>query len=314
MPRGTRLPRTERREISLYPRPPFRLDLTAWALRRREQNLIDTWDGDTYRRTLMIERRARIVEVTQEGGLDAPHLAVAIMGPSLGQDVGVIVTEALTRLLGLDAELSEFYARAACDPVLGPLAQRYRGLKPPRFPTLFECLLNAVACQQLSLAAGLTLLSRLAEAAAPPARAPRPFPSPANVLRLPVNELRRLGFSERKAHTILELARAAAGGELDLDRFEPLDDDEVVGTLMRWPGIGRWSAEYALLRGLGRLHVFPPTDVGAVNGLRRFLAASGLADDPAPALERWRRDAGVLYFHLLLRGLEERGALDRGVR
>jgi hypothetical protein len=60
--------------------------------------------------------------------------------------------------------------------------------------------------------------------------------------------------------------------------------------------------------------VFPPTDVGAVNGLRRFLAASGLDDDPVRALARWRTDAGVLYFHLLLRGLEERGALDPGVR
>lgn len=298
----------------LNPPPPFRLDLTAWALRRREQNLIDTWDGHTYRRVLTVERRRCLVEVTQEGGLDAPHLAVAITGPSLGQKPDVIVTEALTRLLGLDVDLSEFYARAAGDPALGPLARRYRGLKPPRFPTLFECLLNAVACQQLSLAAGLTVLSRLAEAADARAAGLHPFPAPRAALRLLPSELRELGFSERKARTILQLARAAAGGELDLDRFTPLADDEVVGRLVARPGIGRWSAQYVLLRGLGRLHVFPPTDVGAINGLRRFLAASGLADDPAEALARWRSDAGLLYFHLLLRALEERGALDRGER
>lgn len=312
-------PRTDRRLLELRPRPPFRLDLTAWALRRRPQNLIDTWDGHAYRHALLVRQRPVVIEVTQVGGADAPRLDVAITGARLRSSIDVIVRDGLARLLGLDVDLSGFYARAAGDRVLGPLAQRYRGLKPPRFPTLFECLLNAVACQQLSLAAGLTLLSRLAAAAAPSApalSAPalHPFPSPGDVLRLPVSELRGLGFSERKALTILELARAAASGELDLDRFESLDDDEVVGTLVRWPGIGRWSAEYALLRGLGRLHVFPPTDVGAVNGLRRFLAASGLADDPAQALDRWRRDAGVLYFHLLLRGLEERGMLDSGAR
>ena len=95
-----------------------------------------------------------------------------------------IVSEALTRLLGLDVDRSGFYARAARHPILGPLARRYRGLKPPRFPTLFECLLNAVACQQLSLATGPTVLSRLAEAAAPREAGLHPFPAPRAVLRL----------------------------------------------------------------------------------------------------------------------------------
>ena len=249
---------------------------------------------------------------TQAGTCDAPRLDVAITGRALPVSIDSIVSDALTRLLGLEIDLSDFYARAARDSTLGPLAGRFRGLKPPRFPTLFECLLNAVACQQLSLAAGLTVLSRLAAAAGPPVGTLHPFPAPGDVLRLSACSLRELGFSERKAHTILELARAAADGEFDLDRFERLDDEDVVRALVKRPGIGRWSADYVLLRGLGRLHVFPPTDVGAMNGLRRFLAASGLDDDPVQALTRWSRDAGVLYFHLLLRGLEERGALDPG--
>jgi DNA-3-methyladenine glycosylase II len=167
-----------------------------------------------------------------------------------------------------------------------------------------------VACQQLSLAAGLTVLSRLVAAVGPDGSEPSPFPAPEDVLRLPVPRLRELGFSDRKAHTILELARAAADGDLDLDRLEPLSDGEVVAALVELRGIGRWSADYVLLRGLGRLHVFPGTDVGALNGLRSFPAASRLDPDPARALKRWSDDAGMLYFHLLLRGLEQRGMLD----
>ncbi len=308
----TRSPRPPRR-LRLYPRPPFRLDLTAWALRRREQNAIDHWDGRTYRRALLIDGRPVAVAVTQTGGYDAPLLDVVITGEGLPPSVHKKAGGTLTRLLGLEVDLSGFYARAARDSVLRPLAARYRGLKPPRFPTLFECLLNAVACQQLSLAAGLTVLSRLADAAGRSTpEGLHPFPAPAEVRRLSVPALRNLGFSERKAHTILELACAAADGDLDLDRFEPLGDNEVVRILVQHPGIGHWSAEYVLLRGLGRLHVFPPTDVGAINGLRRFLAASGLDDDPAEALARWRHDGGILYFHLLLRGLEQRGALQLG--
>ena len=262
----------------------------------------------------MIDGRPVELAVTQAGDPDQPWLDLALGGARLTAARATTVTDVLTRLLGLDVDLSGFYARAAADRALGRLAQRYRGLKPPRFPTLFECLLNAVACQQVSLAAGLTVLSRLAEALGPRTGALHAFPAPLAVLRLSPSDLQELGFSQRKAHTILELARAAADGELDLDRFTSLDDDEVVGRLTQRPGIGPWSAEYVLLRGLGRLHVFPPTDVGALNGLRRFLAASGLENDPARALARWRSDAGVLYFHLLLRDLDERGALESGVR
>lgn len=33
---------------------PFRLDLTVWALRRREKNSIDRWDGQKYSRILVL--------------------------------------------------------------------------------------------------------------------------------------------------------------------------------------------------------------------------------------------------------------------
>jgi DNA-3-methyladenine glycosylase II len=114
-----------------------------------------------------------------------------------------------------------------------------------------------------------------------------------------------LGFSERKATTILELARAAAAGELELKTLEQLDDAAVIRALVRRPGIGPWSADYVLLRGLGRLHVFPQSDVGALNGLRSFLTSSGRQESPRAALVRWAPDAGLVYFHLLLRGLEQ---------
>lgn len=295
--------------LRLYPRPPFRLDLTAWALRRREQNTIDTWDGRTYRRALLIQGHPVAVAVTQAGTGDTPRLDVVITGRALAPAIHKRVGEALTRLLGLEIDLSGFYARAARDPILGPLAAHYRGLKPPRFPTLFECLLNAVACQQLSLAAGLTVLTRLVAATGPPAGTLHAFPAPQHISPLAASDLRQFGFSQRKAHTILELAQAATNGEFDPGRLEPRDDHDVIQTLVKHPGIGRWSADYLLLRGLGRLHVFPCTDVGAINGLRRFLTTSPLHDDPNRALARWQRDAGLLYFHLLLRGLEEQGTI-----
>jgi DNA-3-methyladenine glycosylase II len=291
----------------LQPRPPFRLDLTVWALRRREQNQIDNWDGRTYRRVLVVSGIAYDLSVTQAGSEDRARLDAVLIGPRMGPAVEVAARSTLGRLLGLQLDLSDFYARASRDSTVNELVQRYRGVKPPRFPTIFECLLNAVACQQLSLAAGLTLLSRLAATAGAAAGELHAFPEPNDVLRLSRSTLQTLGFSERKALAILELARAAAAGALELSVFEQLDDATAIKALVGRRGIGPWSADYVLLRGLGRLHVFPRGDSGALNGLRRFLVEANLEEDTHAALDRWAPYAGMAYFHLLLRGLEQRG-------
>ena len=295
----------------MRPRPPFRLDLTVWALRRREQNRIENWDGHSYRRALLVDGSPLELAVTQVGPANTPRLQVVMSGPNVPGSAEAAARSALAKLLGLDLDLSGFYAHAARDSSLGELANRYRGVKPPRFPTIFECLLNAVACQQLSLEAGLTLLSRLAASAGAGVGGLHTFPAPANVVGLPRSALRKLGFSRRKAEAILELARAAAAGELELERFEQQDDTAVVEALLGLPGIGRWSADYVLLRGLGRVHVFPQSDVGALNGLRSYLAAIGRVEDPTVALARWAPHAGLAYFHLLLRGLERGSSPQR---
>ncbi len=294
--------------LELRPRPPFRLDLTAWALRRRPQNTTDTWDGQCYRRTLLLDGRPLELAVVQRGGARAPRLEVALRRHRATGAAEDAARSALTGLLGLDRDLSAFHALAAHDEELGPLARRYLGVRPPRFPTVFEALLNAIACQQLSLEAGLTLLDRLAAAARPGDPGPRPFPAPADVAGLTATDLRAAGFSDRKANTILVLAAAAAGGRLDPERLGELDNDHAGARLLQLRGIGPWSADYVLLRGLGRLDVFPRGDVGALNGLRGFLATD--SEEVAwRALHRWAPHAGVVYFHLLLRGLEARGLL-----
>jgi DNA-3-methyladenine glycosylase II len=303
------LPRRPAQQVfELRPRPPFRLDFTVWALRRRAQNAIDRWDGRCYRRALLVDGESLQLAVSQLGTASVPRLEVTLSGPRVGPASEAEARVTLARLLGLDVDLSDFYARAVRDRPLAELAERYRGVKPPRFPTIFECLVNAVACQQLSLAAGLTLVNRLAGAARAQTAKLNAFPAPSDVLGLSRSALRTLGFSRRKAETITELANAAAAGKLELEVFEQLDDAAIVDTLVQTRGIGRWSADYVLLRGLGRLHVFPRGDSGALAGLRRFLAGTELVNDPDAALARWAPDAGLVYFHLLLRGLEREAA------
>lgn len=299
--------------FSLEPAPPFRLDLTVWALRRRPDNKMDDWDGETYRRALALDGKVVEVAVTQRGLPDAPLLEARVSGARLTAGVKSAVTEALDRLLGLKVNLAEFYRLAAADRRLRPLAERFHGVKPPRFPTMFEALVNGIACQQITLTLGIRLLNRLAETygAAIAGSHPHAFPQPSGLAGLEPERLRRLKFSRQKARALIELSDAVAEGELNLEGLAHLDDEAAVARLLQLWGVGRWTAEYTLLRGLGRLHVFPGDDVGARNNLQRWLRLKKVLDYEGArrALIRWEPYAGLIYFHLLLDRLAEAGMI-----
>lgn len=298
------------------PRAPFDLDLTAWALRRRSHNTLDGFAESTYRRVVSIDGGPVALSVTQPGAPDTPGLSVLLTGRPIDARAAALAHQALSRLLGLDVDLSGFTAMAATDPLLGPLARRMPGLKPPRFPTVFEALLNGVACQQFSLEVGIHLLNRLTADRGRPVSddpdGPRAFPDPPQLASVAPHELRRHGFSASKGATIVEVARAIDTGELDLDALAQLDDHTAVERLTALRGIGRWTAEYVLLRGLGRLHIFPGDDVGGHNKLRRLFDIDTQLDYASVhnLLRRWHPYAGVVYFHLLLDALSRTGALS----
>jgi len=146
--------------FELAPRPPFRLDLTVWVLRRRSHNLVDGWDGRTYRRVIVVQEEQVLATVVQTGPVDAPRLQVKIRGETLDETRAVPALKALlTQMLGLDADLAGLYRLARQNERLRELIQPWCGVKPPRFPSVFEALVNAVACQQLSLTVGIYLLT-----------------------------------------------------------------------------------------------------------------------------------------------------------
>jgi DNA-3-methyladenine glycosylase II len=294
---------------------PFRLDLTVWALRRRGRNAIDQWDGTTYRRVVVIEGRPTEIAVHQAGSPAEPRLAVTTAPPPRTSSGRQRVRSIVDCLLGPRIDLVEWYRLAERDPRLRILAERFRGVKPPRFPSVFESLINAFACQQLSLEVGLELLNRLAavcdvrrEGATDVQYA---FPSPRDVARGRPAKYQAIGFSRQKVRAMLTLARAIQRRDVDVETLSSKDDSTVCAELLALRGVGRWSAEYVMLRGLGRLHVFPGDDAGAQKRLARWLGRSAPLDYAGvrKVVAPWRPYAGLVYFHLLLDGLSKAGVV-----
>jgi DNA-3-methyladenine glycosylase II len=297
-------------QFSLEPVTPFRLDLTVWVLKRRPDYIVDQWDGETYQRTLLVDELPLGIAVRQP---EPARLEVTLSGPEAAVTRRDVVQPIIERLLGTNVDLSDYYAFADDDEQLRPLVRRFAGFKPPRYPTLFECLTNAIACQQVTLTFGLQVVSRLVEHYGRPLETEggmsRAFPAPAEIALADPDHFRKIGFSRQKARALIELAQGLESGAIDFSNLDSLDDESAVRALSALRGIGRWTAEYALLRGLGRIHIFPGDDVGARNTLRTWTGQEAKLDYDAvhATLAGWKPYSGLLYFQMLLLGLEKKG-------
>ena len=300
--------------MTLSTASPFRLDLTSWALRRREKNAVDRWDGRQYTRVIVVGTSPVRLTVIQETTSAEPVLVVSLH-PAADDQIREETELLVTKILGLTVDLQPFYVLAHDNELLRPLVEQFSGVRPPRFPSVFEALVNSIACQQVTLDLGIILLNRLTERFGPSVDGQgtiqHGFPAPTDLAEADEETIRQLGFSHQKARAIRELAADVVDERLDLACLDSMTNSEAVDYLSTIRGIGRWSAEYVLLRGLGRLDTFPGDDIGAQNNLQRLFH---LVDRPnyeqiRELTCRWHPYEGLVYFHLLLEKLRTKRAL-----
>ena len=162
--------------------------------------------------------------------------------------------------------------------------------REPGFPTLIHIILE----QQVSLASARSCFDKLL--------AIIDDLTPATLLELDDDTLKRAGFSRQKTEYVRILAGALDGGELDLDGLVDLPDEEIRERLMRLKGIGRWTADIYLLMALGRPDIWPPGDLALVVAAQRV---KQLNARPNPeefqrlgnAWRPWRSIAARLLWH-----------------
>lgn len=281
---------------------PFRLDLTVNVLRRLRTNVVDVLTPERlYVRALAGGERPVIVSVEQ----CAPRkLIVTVEGERGG--AGSLAT--VRRMLGLDRDLAPFNRAAVRIPWLKALAIRMRGIRPPRYPTLWEAFVNAIAFQQLSLEAASAIVARIVVDVQPaiihhglPLYA---FPPAEQFLGAGDAALRAAGLSATKIATLRRAADAMAAGVISEEMLAEQSTPECIAALGKIKGVGPWTATIVLLRGLGRLDVFPQNDTSVVRNLA-LLAGRASIDLPR-ALAALQPQQGMLYYHLLLARLESR--------
>jgi DNA-3-methyladenine glycosylase II len=205
---------------------PFRLDLTVWALRRRKKNAVDRWGGGQYSRVIVTDSDPVRLAVIQETAGVEPQLIVTLesatrISERARKEAGLLVQ----KMLGLAIDMQPFYDLARDNAAIGPLVKQFYGVRPPRFPTVFEGLVNSIACQQVTLDLGIVLLNRLSERFGAQVvtrdTVLHAFPTPTDLADVPEESIKELGFSRQKARAIKELSTHIADTSVDLARLRP---------------------------------------------------------------------------------------------
>ena len=170
---------------------------------------------------------------------------------------------------GLD--LHPFYRIASSHPTLGPIIHQLHGLKPMRPASLFEMLVIAITEQQISMAAAYQVRLRIIERYGERVKGFWTFPTASKLCNTSIPDLMKCGLSRRKAEYVRGLAERVALGHLDLDQFASMPDEEVRSHLLQIRGLGPWSADYFLIRGLSRPDRVPADDLGIRSVVGRYL-------------------------------------------
>jgi DNA-3-methyladenine glycosylase II len=289
-----------RHRFSITPPRPYSLALTG-ARYSRFPDPVDHFAGTTYRRLLAVGRGAVLVTVEQSGGATNPKMGVILEGAGADSPRARAAAERLVKgALGAGTDVRLFYRAARLDPLLAPLVRRFRGLRIAGYPSLWEALVTAVLSQQVNLSLAFGIRAHLATAfgrrRTVSGETFLAFPQPERIAEAGERGLAGFRMSANKIGTVARLADGFSSGKLSESEIAALPEETAIERLTEIKGIGRWTAETALLRGLARADAFPAGDLGIVKYLAEGVFEHGRrATESEMRLyaERWRPWRGL---------------------
>lgn len=208
-------------------------------------------------------------------GAPAGALRVEVIGEHAGERQLTAGVGLARRLFATDVDAARLLGDVAADAVFAAVARRFRGLRPVLIADLFETMVWAILGQQINVRFAAKLKRALVEQFGArldvDGQSYLLFPPAATLAGLShERDLRPLQFSRQKSEYTILVARAIADGALDLDALLVAPPDEALARLMALKGIGRWTAEYVLMRGIGHPDIIPAGD----GGLRRAIGVA----------------------------------------
>jgi DNA-3-methyladenine glycosylase II len=293
-------------KFTIKPIPPYDFDLSARIFSSGDPQIREYQNGK-FSQVLRVGRLVR-VNIESEGYMDQPLLRVELEShDDLSSSQLKSVSEMISRIFNLNLDLNPFYHKIEDDKVMEKLVYRLRGLKSPITPTIFEALIDSIIEQQISLKAAHSIEMRLIKSFGDSMKVEGEtyyaYPSPKNLAHLKLQDLRDCGVSFRKAEYIRDLSFDIMNGELELETIGELDNtQEMIEDLTKIRGVGVWTAELTLLRGLRRFDALPADDIGLRRAISHFYRddAKISATEAREIASSWGEWKGLAGFYLIM--------------
>lgn len=304
----------------LTPREPFsfqhtlRFILSPPALLngRRFEPLLDHLVDGEYRRVVEIAGQPILYGVSEEPRGAARGLRVRILaGPADAATLDA-VRNLVERQFSTALDLQPFYRLAQSDPAMARLAERFRGMRIPQAPSVFETVISAILEQQVNLSFAhqvkKALIEKYGDLVESEGCRYRSFPLPAALAIVTPRHLRRLQISGPKARYLIGISRGTLDGSLDLEGLRAHEPALAHERLLAQKGVGPWTAQYVGLRALGHRDCLPAADVGLQKAIQRFY---GLRKQPTMAkvekiAKRWAGWRSYATFYLWMTFWEDK--------
>jgi DNA-3-methyladenine glycosylase II len=295
--------------LTLTPRAPFDALPILGYYGRSPLEPLDHVVAGAWRRAVRFDGLPVLFEAAPGGTIDAPSVTVRVLAqaapPSCPTATGPVATaaeppallprvaESVAHCWRLDQDGGALATIAAGDPVFGELLSRLHGARSPLMPSPFECLVWAILGQQITLAFAYkmkrALVERYGDGLEHDGQTYRLFPEAARLAAADPDDLRDIQFSRQKSDYIRGLAALVAEDRIDWDALATMPSDEAIKALTALRGVGRWTAEYVLMRGLGHPDVIPAADVGLQSAIGRAygLGRKATEAEVRTLAERW---------------------------
>ncbi len=292
-------------EFGLYPVPPYNFDISASIFSGGDPE-IRFYNNGLFRQTFCRSGMRFILEAESSGTVDNPGLLCRILSgsPEL-QDGMEPVKKFVGTIFNLDDNLVPFYEYVRDDPVMTGIIPHLYGLKPPTTPTVFEALVDSIIEQQISLSVAHRLQTRLIKMFGDTITCRDTtgycYPTPERLAEADIPQFRATGLTNRKGEYIRDISAAIVSDEIDLEELRQENDTgEIIRYLRSIRGIGRWTAELTVIRGLHRLDAFPADDVGFQRIISRFYGDGRKikADETRNRAGQWGKWQGLAGFYL----------------
>lgn len=186
------------------------------------------------------------------------------------------------------------------DQILNDLIKKYPAPDwSDRSDFLFEDMIESIISQQLSIKAADSIYNRFKQLFIDrnPELASRSFPTPQQTLAVEQGTIRQIGVSTAKSAYIHNVAQAFANKEIEVEKIKVMSDDEVIETLTKIKGVGKWTAEMILIFTLNRPNIFSHGDLGLRNAIKNLY---GITEKQAiyELVETWNPNKSLASWYL----------------